>query len=131
MRIYTQNTPNSARSHYNINSGIHINLITINNASLSHNSKHVRLLQERMLNHPDFSCHHRRPPLKGGNLPWRFTRSLGNLGPLSTNCFVYNIYPLYPSYIRSIQPHVYDRYNCTMLYATFIFPFAMVLGVCR
>ena len=34
MRIYTQNTPNS---HYDIYSGIHMNLITINNASLSHN----------------------------------------------------------------------------------------------
>ena len=48
----TQNTPNSARSHYNINSGIHINLITMNNTSLSHNSTYVRLLQERTLNDP-------------------------------------------------------------------------------
>ena len=37
MRIYTQNTPNSAILHYHKNSGVHINLITINNASLSHN----------------------------------------------------------------------------------------------
>ena len=58
MRIYTKNTPNSARSHYDINSGIHIHLITINNASLSHNSNHVCLL----LNSPDFPRHHRRPP---------------------------------------------------------------------
>ena len=64
-RIDTQNTPNSARSHYNINSVIHINLITMKNASLSHNSTYTRLLQERTLNDPDFPCHHTRsPPVK-------------------------------------------------------------------
>ena len=51
-RIDTQNTPNSARSHYDINSVIHIHLITMNNASLSHNSTYVRLLKERTLNGP-------------------------------------------------------------------------------
>ena len=35
---------------------------TISNASLSHNSKYVHLLQERTLNNPDFPRHHRRPP---------------------------------------------------------------------
>ena len=50
------------RSHYDINSGIHIYLTTINNASLSHNSNYVRLLQERTLNNTDFPRHHRRPP---------------------------------------------------------------------
>ena len=65
MRIDTQNTPNSARSHYNINTVIRINLITINNASLSHNSIHVRLLQEHTLNNHDFPHHHTRsPPVK-------------------------------------------------------------------
>ena len=65
MQIDTQNTPNSARSHYDINSVIHIHLITTNNASLSHNSTHVRLLQERTLNDPDFPRHHTRsPPVK-------------------------------------------------------------------
>ena len=44
---------------------MHINLITMNNASLSHNSTYVRLLQERMLNDPDFPRHHTRsPPVK-------------------------------------------------------------------
>ena len=65
IRIYAQHTPNSARSHYITNSGIHIYLITSNNASLCHNSKYVRPLQERTLNNPDFPRHHRRaPPVK-------------------------------------------------------------------
>ena len=39
----------------------------MNNASLSHNSTYVRLLQERMLNNPDFPRHHMRsPPVKAG-----------------------------------------------------------------
>ena len=39
--------------------------------------------------------------------------SLSNPKPLSTNCFVYNIYPLSPTNIRSIQSQVRDRYTNT------------------
>ena len=42
--IYTRNISNSDKSHYDINSWITIYLTMIKNASLSHNSKHVRLL---------------------------------------------------------------------------------------
>ena len=111
MRIYTQNTPNSARSHYDINSGIHINLITTNNTSLSHNSKHVRLLQERTLNNPDFPHHHRRPPPVNAAISHGDPRdSLSDTESLPTNCFVHNIESPSPINIRSIQSHVYDRY---------------------
>ena len=90
--IYTQNTPNSARSHYNISSGIHTYMTTINNASLSHNSKHVRLLQERTLNDPDSPRHHRSPPPVKAAISHGDSRdSLSNPEPPSTNCFVHNI----------------------------------------
>ena len=101
MRIYTQNTPNSARSHCNINSGIHINLITINNASLSHNSTHVRLLQERTLSDLDFPRHHRRPPPVKAAISHGDSRdSLSDTESLPTNYFVHRIpipnqYPMY------------------------------------
>ena len=39
--------------------------------------------------------------------------SLSNPKSLSTNCFVYNIYPLSPTNIRSIQSQVRDRYTNT------------------
>ena len=51
-RFDTQNTPNSARSHYNINSVTYINLVTIKNTYLSHNSTYVSLLQEHTLKQP-------------------------------------------------------------------------------
>ena len=90
--IYTKNTPNSARLRYNINSGIHIYLTTINNASLSHNSKYVRLLQKRMLSNPDFPRHHRRPPPVKAAISHGDSRdSLSDPEPPSTNCFVHNI----------------------------------------
>ena len=90
--IYTQSTPNSARSHYDINSGIHIYLTTINNASLSHNSKYVRLLQERTLNKPDFPRHHRRPPPVKAAISHGDSRDSLSYSELpSTNCFVHNI----------------------------------------
>ena len=121
MRIYTQNTPNSARSHYNINSGIHINLITINNASSSHNSKHVLLLQERTLNHPNFPRHHRRPlPVTAAISHGDLRDSLSDTESLPTNCFVHNIESPSPTNIRSIQSHVYDRYNYTILYDFYV-----------
>ena len=44
--------PNSVKSHYYINSWIYIYLTTMNNASLSSKSKHVRLLQEHTPNSP-------------------------------------------------------------------------------
>ena len=104
--------PTLARSHYNINSGIHINLITINNASLSHNSKHVRLLQERRLNNPDVPRHHRRvPPVMAEISHGDLRDSLSDTESLSTNCFVHNIESPSPTNIRSIQSYVYDRYT--------------------
>ena len=115
MRIYTHNTPNSARSHYNINSGIHINImITINNLSLSHDSTHVRLLQERMLNDPDFLCHHRMPPPVRAAISHGDSRdSQSDIESLPTNCFVHNIESPSPTNIRCIPSHVYDHYSYT------------------
>ena len=46
-----RNTSNSARSHYDINTVIHINLITMNNASLSHNSTYRGFGAERRQAH--------------------------------------------------------------------------------
>ena len=112
MRIYTQNTPNSARSHYGIHSGIHINLITINNTTLSHNSKHVRLLQECTLNNPDFPRHHRGlPPVKAAIAHVDLRDSLSDTESPSTNCSVHNIESPFSTNIRRIQSHVYDRYT--------------------
>ena len=109
--IYTPNTPNSARSHYSTNSGIRINLITINNASLSHNSKHVNLPQECTLNNPDFPHHQRRPPpVKVAISHGNSRDSPSNTKSLPMNRFVHNIEPPSPTNIRCIQSHVYDRY---------------------
>ena len=122
MRIYTQNTPNSARSHYNINSGIHINLITINNASLSHNSTHVHLLQERTLSNPDFPCHHTRPPPVKAAISHGDSRdSQSDIESLPTNCFVHNIESPSPTNIRCIPSHVYDHYISIHKFAIVIF----------
>ena len=60
--IYTRNTSSTDKSYYYINSWIYIYLTTMNNASLSSNTKtrlsssgtHAQLL--------DCSCHHWRPP---------------------------------------------------------------------
>ena len=57
--------------------------------------KHVRLLQERTQDSPTASCHHwRPPPVKAVITNGNPRDSLANPEPLSTNCFVYNIYPL-------------------------------------
>ena len=67
-------------------------LTTINNASLSHNSKHVRLLQERTLNNPDSPRLRRRPPPVKVAISHGDSRdSLSNPEPPSTNCFMHNI----------------------------------------
>ena len=88
----TQNTPNSARSHYDINSVIHIHLITINNVSFSHSSAHVRLLHECMLNDPDFLGHPTRPPPVKAAISHGDSRdSQSDTESLPTNCFVLNI----------------------------------------
>ena len=80
----------------------------MNNASLSSNTKHVRLLQERT---PYCSCHHwRPPPVKAVITHGNSRDSRSNPEPLSTNCFVYNIYPPNPTNI-SIQSHMSDRYT--------------------
>ena len=109
--VSTQNTPNSARSHCDINSVIHINMITINNASLSHNLIYVRFLQERTLNDPDFPRHHTRPPpVKVAIFHGDPRDSQSDTESLPTNCFVHNIESPSPTNIRCILSHVYDRY---------------------
>ena len=106
MRINTQNIPNSARSHYDINSVIHMNLITTNNVSLSHNSTHVRLLQENTLNDPTFRVTTRGHHQQGGNLPWRPRESQSDTASLPTNCFLHNIESPPPTNIRCILSRV-------------------------
>ena len=72
--IYTRKTSNSDKSHYNMNSWIYISLTTINNAYLSRNSKHIRLLQERTSNSRLLMSPQEATTSKGGNHPWRLTR---------------------------------------------------------
>ena len=89
-----------------------INLITINNASLSHNSTHVRLLQERTLNNPDLPRHYTRPPPVKAAISHGDSRdSQNDTESLPTNCFVHNIESTSPTNIRCIPSHVYDRYT--------------------
>ena len=55
----------------------------------------TRLLQEHTSNSPTPSCHHWRPPPVKAVITHDNARdSLANPEPLSTNCFVYNSYPL-------------------------------------
>ena len=113
-RFDTQNTPTSARSHNNINSVIHINLITMNNASLSHNSTYVRLLQERTLNDPDFPRHHTRSP------PVNAAISHGDheTAQVTPN---HCLRTVSPTNIRCTLSHVYDRYIYTCIYKIIVY----------
>ena len=103
-------------------SSLHIYLTTINNASLSSNTK-TRLSSSRThAQLPDCSCHHWRPtPVKAAITHGNSRDSLSNPEPLSTNCFVYNIYPPTPTNIRSIQSHIPDRYINNDLVKSIVF----------
>ena len=91
----------------------------MNNTFYRLTPKHVRLLQERTQDSPTASCPHLRPPLLKVVITHGNPRdSVANPKPLSTNCFVYNIYPLSQTNIRSIQSQVRDRYNCYSSYTS-------------
>ena len=102
--IYTRKTSSTEKSYYCINSWIYIYLTTMNNTSLSSNTKTCPSSSRTHTQLPDCLCHHWRPPPGKAVITHGNSRdSRSNPEPLSTNCFVYNIYPPNPTNIRSIH----------------------------
>ena len=103
------------------NSWIYIYLTTKNNAFLSRNSKHVRLLQNAL---PDSSCHHMRPPPVEAAITHGDSRD-----SLSNRTTVYELFRA--QYVITV-PNQYPKYTipCVRSLYLYISRLAATANVC-